>query len=547
MNAKTRFENRITLRSDTIAVTGSLACLLLLPLAGWSGGVVTECTEASLRAAMTGGGVVTFACDGTITLTVTITNEADAVLDATGHAVTISGGNSVRVFFVPTNVTLAAVNLSIANGLSSKGGGLYNDGGLVTVSNCVFSGNRAVGPAGTGNGGSGSAAAGGAIYNQGVLQAVACAFVKNSANGGAGSSAQPAGLSYVPGGGGGGASGGAIFNLGTIFIDRSLFAGNTAVGGLGGNGSSGNPGYLGPPYWGTPGGDGGDAWGAALFMGSGSALVNCTLSGNQTQGGAGGQGGNGGYQINMGTGEYIYFDGGSGGNGGSGLAALYDFTGSTQLTNTTIASNFNAGGPGGSHGRHGNGGSGGGPAPDGSVAGALATTNSLLVNTLLAGNFPSNCTGRIADAGHNLSSDASCEFTNSGSLNNTDPKLGPLANNGGPTLTMALLPGSPAIDAGDNAAAPATDQRGIPRPVGSFSDIGAYEFTAVLQIGLAPNGGINVLVYGPTNQACRLLTSTNLSGWYCVATNQIGPNGTVLFPANGSVAEPQRFYQAALP
>jgi hypothetical protein len=55
-----------------------------------------------------------------------------------------------------------------------------------------------------------------------------------------------------------------------------------------------------------------------------------------------------------------------------------------------------------------------------------------------------------------------------------NPKLGPLAENGGPTQTMALLSGSPAIDAGTASVAPATDQRGVSRE--SPPDIGAYEF-----------------------------------------------------------------------
>ena len=54
-------------------------------------------------------------------------------------------------------------------------------------------------------------------------------------------------------------------------------------------------------------------------------------------------------------------------------------------------------------------------------------------------------------------------------------KLGPLQDNGGPTLTHALLVGSPAIDAGDDAAAPTTDQRGVARPLGAATDIGAFE------------------------------------------------------------------------
>src|SRR5438045_8503037 len=59
-------------------------------------------------------------------------------------------------------------------------------------------------------------------------------------------------------------------------------------------------------------------------------------------------------------------------------------------------------------------------------------------------------------------------------VTNTDPLLGPLADNGGPTRTHALLPGSPAINAGNSSGAPATDQRGAGR-VGPV-DIGAYEF-----------------------------------------------------------------------
>ncbi len=62
-------------------------------------------------------------------------------------------------------------------------------------------------------------------------------------------------------------------------------------------------------------------------------------------------------------------------------------------------------------------------------------------------------------------------------VTDVDPMLGPLADNGGPTWTMALLPGSPAIDAGDNADAPEFDQRGpgFPRIVDGTIDMGAFE------------------------------------------------------------------------
>jgi hypothetical protein len=53
--------------------------------------------------------------------------------------------------------------------------------------------------------------------------------------------------------------------------------------------------------------------------------------------------------------------------------------------------------------------------------------------------------------------------------------LGPLGAKGGPTKTLALLPGSPATDAGSDTACPSVDQRGVSRPQGSHCDIGAFE------------------------------------------------------------------------
>ncbi|HEY3228182.1 MAG TPA: choice-of-anchor Q domain-containing protein, partial [Roseiflexaceae bacterium] len=92
--------------------------------------------------------------------------------------------------------------------------------------------------------------------------------------------------------------------------------------------------------------------------------------------------------------------------------------------------------------------------------------------------------GAITSSGHNLSSDSSCGFTAGGDLQNTNPLLGPLAANGGPTPTHALLPGSPAFEAGTNTGCPATDQRGILRPQGIFCDIGAFERVVVQTVFL---------------------------------------------------------------
>jgi len=91
----------------------------------------------------------------------------------------------------------------------------------------------------------------------------------------------------------------------------------------------------------------------------------------------------------------------------------------------------------------------------------------------------------MTSKGYNLSSDGTCNFSGPGDLNNTDPVLGPLQNNGGPTQTQALLPGSPAIDAGNpngctdgNGNLLKTDQRGAPRHDKEDTggcDMGAFE------------------------------------------------------------------------
>jgi len=100
-----------------------------------------------------------------------------------------------------------------------------------------------------------------------------------------------------------------------------------------------------------------------------------------------------------------------------------------------------------------------------------------LSNVLLAHNNGGDCNLGAVFNGENLEYlDSSCgEASRSG-----DPKALAPANNGGPTFTSALLPGSDAIDHGDNTGCPATDQRGGHRPFGAQCDIGAYEFGALV-------------------------------------------------------------------
>jgi len=111
-------------------------------------------------------------------------------------------------------------------------------------------------------------------------------------------------------------------------------------------------------------------------------------------------------------------------------------------------------------------------------------TTAIFKNTIVANNTAgtpgtNNCYngpgGVITSLGHNLDSENTCHFSGTGDQVNTDPLLGPLQDNGGPTFTCALLLGSPAVNTGDNNGAPATDQRGITRPHGPYVDIGAYE------------------------------------------------------------------------
>jgi hypothetical protein len=112
-------------------------------------------------------------------------------------------------------------------------------------------------------------------------------------------------------------------------------------------------------------------------------------------------------------------------------------------------------------------------------------------NTIVAGNFNSIASVRddisgtvVASSSYNLIGDGTGSVGITHGVNNNqvgtgaspiDPVLGALADNGGATFTHALLAGSPAINAADNATCAATDQRGVARPAALVCDIGAYE------------------------------------------------------------------------
>jgi CSLREA domain-containing protein len=136
-----------------------------------------------------------------------------------------------------------------------------------------------------------------------------------------------------------------------------------------------------------------------------------------------------------------------------------------NVTNSTFSNNAASGS-----------GAAGGGIYQAAGAGTVTLKNTIVANSTAGGN----CSAGITNGGNNLDSGATCGWgSTNGSQSNANPKLGPLASNGGPTKTMALLPGSPAIDAGADPGCPATDQRGKPRPQGAHCDIGAYESPTV--------------------------------------------------------------------
>jgi hypothetical protein len=184
--------------------------------------------------------------------------------------------------------------------------------------------------------------------------------------------------------------------------------------------------------------------GGAIESSNGATLTvaNSTFSGNTAQ--------PGGAISNSGATAAITnstFAGNSAGGGG----ALYNAgTGTMRVTNSTFAGNTASSTPGGA------------------IHNAGLTI--LVENSIFAGN---GCV-RATDGGGNLSwPESNCPGINA------DPRLGALADNGGPTQTMALGPGSAAIDTALAASCPATDQRGVARPQGAGCDIGAYESDVV--------------------------------------------------------------------
>lgn len=369
-------------------------------------------------------------------------------LYAEGGSVTLVGSRLSR------NTAAGYANVIARPPGGGFGGALYVSNCTISISNSEFVGNLAIAPAGrSGSDQSGGGAlflarspaeishssfvsnsvsvssvtqsfpsGGGSIYSDGTLLMDRCEFRGNSVQG----AAVRVGVADA-------GCGGALFSSGRTTLNRSTFIGNSALGDS------------------VPGGIGGMGLGGAIYSSGDLTLLSCALVENQASGGSsettGGGSGGALYLSSTAAATNTTFFGNSPCAIGASNATLV-------LVNATIAGNR---------------------AGDSQAGGIWSSQSTVRVLNIVLANPGGNVAGTVIDGGHNLSSDDTAGFTDSSSRNNADPLLGPLGDYGGDTLTLPLLANSPAIDAGSDAVAPRTDQRGRARPSGRVGDMGAFE------------------------------------------------------------------------
>jgi hypothetical protein len=535
---------------NTKSIIGVCAGLIMLAVVSGapafaSNQVVTSTADSgpgSLRAALSlatsGTDTITFNLT-TYPATITLTSDelhitAPVTITGPGASkLTISGGGNFRVFENDGSSPVSISGLTIANGngtLASpspsnypgEGGGIYTagtmnltgvtltsnsaneggaigiGGGTVTLTNCTVTGNFAV----TGT----YTPEGGGIFNYGALTITGSTISNNTVSSTAG------------------ASGGGIFNanvgltsVGVLNVTNSTISGNSAP-----------------------------QEGGGIFSESGTlTLTNSTVSGNSSYQGSGIENDGTGTV----TGSTISANTGHGEGGG-----MFN-NGTLTVTNSTISGNSTSNGAGVANGGtalsisfttiSGNTASSNG----GGIVGAASVKNSIVANNGSGGNcyvFPpymGTVNPPIISGGYNLSDDATCTtyFNQTGDLNGVAAGLysGGLESNGGPTQTIALLSGSPAIDAIPASACTdwngnmvTTDQIGTTRPQGPACDIGAFEYIE----GTTPQTiTFNPLSNQPLGTAPFTVSATALSGLVVTFNSQTtsicavsGTNGTTV-------------------
>jgi len=386
-------------------------------------------------AALSGQTITLTSAELVIDKSITISGPGPSVLTVTRDQQALRFG----IFHVMPGHTVIIEGLAISGG--DMDGGIFNDQATLTIGNCIVSNNFSEGD-------------GGGIRNGGTLTITSTLVRFNRAGY---TSGFPTGY------------GGGISNGGTLEINNSTLDGNTA-----------------------------DISGGGIINFGTVTITDSTVSGNRAGtdflNGSGGGGGisnqdHGAVIIRNSTVSGNTARGGDGGGGGGGIVSG-SFNAMLEITNSTISGNF-ANDGGGIHNfgtlrisnstisaNTGNRDGGG------VYNGAAFEVGNTILDAGTSGANIFNNSGTVTSHGYNLSSDDGGGFlTATGDQINTDPMLGPLQDNGGPTLTHALLIGSPAINAGDPnfTPPPLYDQRGLgyDRVFNGHIDIGSFELQQV--------------------------------------------------------------------
>jgi hypothetical protein len=503
-----------------------------------SGNSATGVAGASVGGRGGGGGIEN---SGTLSVTSsTFSGNLATGGDATGTSVggAGSGGGIENSGMLSVTGSAFSGNSAVggggfAGGGAGDGGGIENSG-TVLVTSSAFSGNSAHGGDGYAGGGSGD---GGGIKSSGTLSVSTSTFSDNAAAGGNGQTAgSPTGVgggiensgmlsvtnstfsgNLAAGGNGvrdNGGLGGGIASSGTLSVTNSTFSGNSAAGGDGGDGGDGvgggieNSGMLsvtGSAFTGNSArGEGsffnpGDGAGGGIANSGTLSVTSSTFSGNSATGGgthsccAGGTSTGGGIEN---SGTLLVTNSTFSGNLARGLSVNVptgdgggiESSGTASISYVTVADNSAI--------------NGGGIAVAAGPRSSVDSIDSIFQNAQ-GGNVSVAAGGSFRSLGHNLFSDAPSVSLDPTDLLNANPLLGPLADNGGPTLTRALLAGSPAMSAGFAVIGITTDQRGAPRPSGRAPDIGAFQVQPPLTV-------VSVGRYGVHRQPTVLVLTFNL-------------------------------------
>jgi len=479
-------------------LVGLMAASGITPLIAATVTNLNDNGPGSLRAALQTGGDIDFAVTGTITLTSgeLVVNQPTTIAGPGAEQLTImrsgaEGTPAFRVFRVQgSQVTISG--LTVRNGLVAgtdyNGAGILNEGSL-TLNDCAVRGNRSTVTYARGTG----------LFNasNATLTANRCVFAENVGTG-----------EYAEGSG--------IYVFGVVNLIDCTIRGNRGEG-----------------YYSRGGGMHVDYFGSA-------GVARCTFSSNSVTG----LNAQGGGIYNYGRLEIFNstLSGNHSGETGGGIH-VDSLAPNTAIRNCTISGNTaRTGGAGLSNY---------GFTPN--------STPRTLKDSIIAGNSPSDIEshGGLASLGHNvfgeISGNAIAGTTGDHFGVTADAlRLAPLANNGGPTQTRALLAGSPALDAGNPSAFPEVDQRGIARPFNSRPDIGAFELDVLLPplvtvVATQPNtieagptvfvapGVFTISRSGITNESLRVFY--RLSGTASNSVDYQFLSNSVVIPAGQKSAE----------